>query len=64
MDRRDFLDNMMVLRKRGQEAKGAQNVVSEYLNLTSGTQYDGDCSRNVRHYILPETRVNNRDTRQ
>jgi hypothetical protein len=33
VDRKDFLDNMMALRKRGQEAKGAQNVTSEYLNL-------------------------------
>ena len=33
VDRKDFLDNMMVLRKRGQEANGAQNVASEYLNL-------------------------------
>jgi hypothetical protein len=33
VDRKDFLDNMMVLRKRGQEANGAVNVVSEYLKL-------------------------------
>lgn len=28
VDRKDFLDNMMVLRKRGQEANGAVNVVT------------------------------------
>jgi hypothetical protein len=33
VDRKDFLDNLMVLRKRGQEASGAQNIIREYLNL-------------------------------
>ena len=33
MDRKDFLDNMMLLRKRGKEESGAQNVLGEYLNL-------------------------------
>ena len=33
MDRKDFLGNMMVLRKKAQEANGSENVIGEYFSL-------------------------------
>jgi hypothetical protein len=33
VDCKDFLGNMMVLRKKAQEANGSENVIGEYFSL-------------------------------
>jgi hypothetical protein len=50
VDRKDFLDNMMVLRKRGQEANGAPNVVSEYLNLQLRNNINNELDATIMVY--------------